>query len=256
MNDHVSKPIDPDLLFCTLLKWIDPARLEGREVPQANRPASASALAPEGAAAALPAVPGIDWRLALENVDGQRGRLEKRAGSFVREYAGAPRILREALATGDRPRLQMLAHNLKSSAAYVGAFELAGAASRLEQALRAGELARLGVQVPALVAAAETVLAGLAQVAAASLPQPADPEALAAVIVRLDGYLRGDDARAEDALAELELLLAAGMDANLVDAPLDAVRRAVTEIEYAAALAPLAVLAARLDLGLSLETAQ
>ena len=254
MNDHVSKPIDPDLLFCTLLKWIDPARLEGREVPQSSRPLAA--LAPDTAAGALPAVPGIDWRLALENVDGQRSRLEKRAGSFVREYAGAPRILREALGAGDHPRLQALAHNLKSSAAYVGAFELAGAASRLEQDLRAGELARLGVQVPALVAAAESVLAGLAQLAAASLPKPADPEALATVIVRLEGYLRGDDARAEDALAELESLLAAAIDANLVDGPLDAVRRAVAEIEYAAALAPLAVLAERLDLGLSLEDAQ
>ena len=254
MNDHVSKPIDPDLLFCTLLKWIDPARLEGREVPQASRPPAPPAL--DTAAGALPAVPGIDWRLALENVDGQRSRLEKRAGSFVREYAGAPRILREALSAGDHPRLQALAHNLKSSAAYVGAFELAAAASRLEQDLRAGELGRVGVQVPALVTAAESVLAGLAQVAAASLPKPADPEALAALVVRLDGYLRGDDARAEDALAELESLLAAGMDASLVEAPLDAVRRAVVEIEYAAALAPLAVLAARLDLGLSLEDVQ
>ncbi len=37
MNDHVTKPIDPDLLFCTLLKWIDPARLEGRPLPPASR---------------------------------------------------------------------------------------------------------------------------------------------------------------------------------------------------------------------------
>ncbi|WP_306393122.1 Hpt domain-containing protein [Telluria beijingensis] len=201
-------------------------------------------------------MPGIDWRLALDNVDGQRLRLEKRAGSFVREYASAPRILREALAAGDQPRLQALAHNLKSSAAYVGAFELAGAAGRLEQDLRGGQPDRLGVQVAALVAAAETVLAGLAQVAAASLPTPADPATLAAVVARLEGYLRSDDARAEDALAQLESLLAASMDANLYDAPLDGVRRAVAEIEYAAALAPLATLATQLDLSLSLEDSQ
>src|SRR5690606_20908306 len=72
-----------------------------------------------------------------------------------------------------------------------------------------------------LGADAETVLTGLAQVAAASLPRPVDPQALAALIARLDAYLR-----------------------------------AVAEIEYAAVPAPLAVLAARLDLGLSLEDAQ
>ena len=121
MNDHVTKPIDPDLLFCTLLKWIDPARLEGRAPPPAIRVDAAPGRDAESASpsspAPLPAVPGIDWRLALDKVDGQRRRLEKRAGSFVREYASAPRILREALAAGDHARLQALAHNLKSSAA-------------------------------------------------------------------------------------------------------------------------------------------
>ncbi|TXF99018.1 hybrid sensor histidine kinase/response regulator [Massilia arenae] len=260
MNDHVTKPIDPDLLFCTLLKWIDPARLEGRPAPQGFQPA-VQAQAPghdPASTATLPAVPGIDWRLALDKVDGQHRRLEKRAGSFVREYAAAPRILRDALAAGDHARLQGLAHNLKSSAAYVGAFELAGAASRLEQDLRAGQLERVGIQVPALVAAAESVLAGLAQLAAATLPKPSDPKALAAIVARLEDHLRSDDARAEDALAQLEALLAVSIDPNRYDTALDGVRRAVADIEYAAALAPLAALAAQLDLchSLSLESSR
>ena len=247
MNDHVTKPIDPDLLFCTLLKWIDPARLHGRPVPAAQRapaPPASSSASSAAAAKPLPAVPGIDWRLALDNVDGQRGRLEKRAGSFVREYGAAPHILRDALNDGDHARLQSLAHNLKSSAAYVGAFELSGAAGRLEHDLRAGKYDLVGVQVPSLVTAAESVLAGLAQLAAAALPKPIGPGALAAVIERLDAWLRADDARAEDALAELESLLAGGAWA----AELEPVRRAIRDIEYGAALAPLAALAARLEL--------
>jgi len=241
MNDHVTKPIDPDLLFCTLLKWIDPARLRGRALPPAQRP-TAPRSAPAPARKPLPAVPGIDWRLALDNVDGQRVRLEKRAGSFMREYGGAPGTLRDALNDGDHARLQSLAHNLKSSAAYVGAFELAGAAGRLEHDLRAGKYDLVGVQVPSLVAAAESVLAGLAQLAAAALPGPVDPRVLARVIDRLDAWLRADDARAEDALAELDALLAGSAWA----AELEPVRRAIRDIEYGAALAPLAALAARL----------
>jgi len=238
MNDHVAKPIDPDLLFFTLLKWIDPGRLAGRPLPP---PQERSAPTPD-AAAALPAAPGIDWRLALDNVDGQRSRLEKRAGSFVREYAGAPRILREALSGGDHTRLQSLAHNLKSSAAYVGAFELSGAASRLEQDLRSGMLERVGVQVPALLAALDNALSSLARMAATALPRPAPNEAAAALLARLEGYLRADDARAEDALSELDALLAGTMHA----AALDPVRRAIDDIEYAAALAPLAAFSAQL----------
>jgi len=250
MNDHVAKPIDPDLLFCTLLKWIDPVRLAGRPVPTRAAQAAARAATGPEPVGALPAVPGIDWQLALENVDGQRSRLEKRAGSFVREYAGAPRILREALSSGDLARLQGLAHNLKSSAAYVGAFALSGAASRLEQDLRAGLVDRVGVQVPALVSAAETVLAGLARMAAVALPAAVDPQALADVLARLERHLRADDARAEDALGQLELLLAEGVLAARHAAALDAVRQAVRDIEYAAALEPLARLASQLDVSL------
>ena len=245
MNDHVTKPIDADLLFCTLLKWIDPARLQGR--PPLPQPILPAAPAPAPAATAmrpLPVVPGIDWRLALGNVRGQHARLEKRAGSFVREYGSAPHLLREALNGGDHARLQSIAHNLKSSAAYVGAFELSGAASRLEHDLRAGKYDLIGVQVPSLVAAAETVLAGLAQMAAAALPPRAGPRALAEVCARLEAYLREDDARAEDALAELEPLL----DGTAHAGALDALRHAVDQVEYAAALAPLADLVARLEI--------
>jgi len=250
MNDHVTKPIDPDLLFCTLLKWIDPARLAGRPLPD-RADAQAGLEAAEGAAAlaALPAVPGLDWRQALDKVDGQRGRLEKRASSFVREYAGAPRMLREALVASDHQWLQSLAHNLKSSAAYVGAFELAAAAHRLEQDLRSGQAGRLAVQVPGLVNAAETVLAALAQLAEAAQPRAADPAmppagpALAALVLRLRLLLEADDARAEDALGELELLLAGGVHGDA----LATLRRAVEDLEYEAALAPLAQLAAGLE---------
>ena len=129
----------------------------------------------------------------------------------------------------------------------MGAVELSAAANRLEQDLRAGPLSRLAVQVPGLVTSTETVLAGLAQLAAAALPRRADPRAVADVLARLQAYLADDDARAEDALSELEALLAGTAHA----AALAQVRRAVEDIEYTAALAPLGALA--LDLEPSLE---
>ena len=234
MDDHVGKPIDPDLLFCTLLKWIDPARLAGRAVPAA---------APERQAPAtpiddLPPTPGIDWRQALANVNGQRARLEKRAGSFVREYGAAPRTLRDALAGGDHAGLRVLAHNLKSSAAYVGAVEVAGIAGRIEHDLRSSLTHRIAQGAPALAAALEAALAGLAGLAAAALPAPPGHAGVAAVLQRLDAYLAGDDARAADALDELAALLAGTRHAPAL-AP---IRRAIRDVDHDAALALLAQL--------------
>jgi signal transduction histidine kinase/DNA-binding response OmpR family regulator/HPt (histidine-containing phosphotransfer) domain-containing protein len=236
MNDHVSKPIDPDLLFAALLKWIDPARLAGRAVPAVPEP-----VAEPAGAQAWPVLPGVDWHAALASVDGQHARLKKRLAGFEREYATAPAALRDALAAGNHGALQMLAHNLKSSAAYIGATRLARLAGTVEEELRDGRDEQLAELVPELASMLAALLAGLA--AGSAPPSPASAaEADAdvqALLRALAAALRDDDARAEDLLRELQALGAAAPHAALVGE----IARAVADIEYDAALAPLAQLA-------------
>jgi signal transduction histidine kinase/DNA-binding response OmpR family regulator/HPt (histidine-containing phosphotransfer) domain-containing protein len=244
MNDHLAKPIDPDLLLRTLLAWIDPARLEGRAVPAAQ----AEAL-PETDTVLLPAVAGVDWEAALAGVDHQPARLIRRVRSFVQEYRTAPRQLADALATGDETPLAALAHNLRSSAAYVGAYELAGLARRIEEALRANEAERAAGMVPALIAVLDRILAGMAPLAGARDQPARAPDALPALVARLGTQLAADDARARDTLAELQALLPAAAFAAH-SAPLAAIARAVGELEYEAALAPFGELERLLRLNL------
>ncbi len=241
MNDHITKPIDPALLFRALLKWIDPQRLAGRSVPP---PAQRQAMPDD--AAPLPPIRGIDWQQALANVDRQPGRLHKRIRGFLLEYRDTPQILREALAGGHYATVESLTHNLKSSAFYLGASSLSALANSVELELRAGRLERIGALVTELIEALHTVLAGLAKVEApiaASSYAAADGRRLA---YRLETLLKAEDARAEDALLELQTLLAGSRHAG----SLAAVQRAVDDIEYHAALAPLAQLAQALELDL------
>jgi two-component system, sensor histidine kinase and response regulator len=256
MNDHVTKPINPELLFRALLKWIDPARLAGRQLPAAPP-------APEDggahAAMALPPVAGIVWQQALDSVGQQRNRLHKRIASFLQEYQGGPQVVREALQAGHYTALQSLAHNLKSSAAYLGAAELSAQANAVEQALRSNQHERCAALAPELADALEAVLAGLAAIGAA----PAVPAAPAAahdagqsmpgagpLIRQLEAFLRDDDARAEDALHALQALPGAAAHGE----QLAAIQQAVDEIEYDAALAPLAALARALNLNVEMST--
>jgi two-component system sensor histidine kinase/response regulator len=241
MNDHVVKPIDPDLLFRALLKWIDPRRLEGRKVPQpaAAEPGVEAVLADAG----LPPLNGIAWHAALANAGGQHARLHKRIASFLHEYADAPRLVRDALAGGDYAPLQGLAHNLKSGASYLGMAPLSALAGTLELELRAGRTERLPLLAPDLIVALEDLLAGLARVGAMAAGRRA-PEADGAVLLaRLRAYLGADDARADDVLAELE----ATLDGSEHGVRLAALRRAIDEIEYGAALAQLDMLETALD---------
>jgi signal transduction histidine kinase/DNA-binding response OmpR family regulator/HPt (histidine-containing phosphotransfer) domain-containing protein len=273
MNDHVTKPIDPDLLFGTLLKWIAPARLAGRAsgqaaatvqpavVAAAAAAATAAAATPAGSGPAtaddaLPAVRGIDWNMALASVDGQRARLHRRVRGFVEEYRNMPQTARNAVASGQGELLQSLAHNLKSSATYVGAATLATLAHQLEQALRDGQQAPVSRLTLELAAQLELVLAGLAPMVAmaAGVAQPspvthAANAALATLLRQLYAYLRDDDARAEDALQELRAALPG--DAHAVT--LTALSHAVDEIEYGIALGPLAELALALQIKLEEE---
>jgi signal transduction histidine kinase/DNA-binding response OmpR family regulator/HPt (histidine-containing phosphotransfer) domain-containing protein len=246
MNDHVVKPIDPALLFRALLAWIDPARLAGRRSVALQ---AAQSISPEAAPAmALPMVPGVDWERALEGVNRDHARLSRRVRGFVREYGNAASLARAAAADGQDAVLQSLAHNLKSGAPYVGAFELSALAGTLEQDLRAGHHDRLAEHAASLAQALDAVVQGLAQLDSPTADAPAHGTAV--VLRQLDTWLRADDARAEDALVELQALLPAGRHRALVDA----IAGAIHELEYEAALAPLASLAAALEIS-SEETA-
>jgi signal transduction histidine kinase/DNA-binding response OmpR family regulator/HPt (histidine-containing phosphotransfer) domain-containing protein len=241
MNDHVVKPIDPALLFRALLTWIDPARLAGRRSPlPAVTPASNGT-----AAMPLPPIPGIDWERAQGSVNGDHARLLRRVRGFVQEYGNAATLARDAAATGQAEALQALAHNLKSGAPYVGAFELAARAAALEQALRAGRRNLLAELATPLAQELDAIIAGLGRLEPAAAPLPAKDAV--ALLRRLDAWLRADDARAEDALQELQALLGASGHR----AQLDAIAGAIHELEYSAALPPLAALAAAM--GTSLE---
>jgi HPt (histidine-containing phosphotransfer) domain-containing protein len=154
-------------------------------------------------------------------------------------------VARDAAATGQAEALQALAHNLKSGAPYVGAFELAARAAALEQVLRAGRRSRLAELAAPLAQELDVVIAGLGRLEPAAAPTPAKDAV--ALLRRLDAWLRADDARAEDALQELQALLGASGHR----AQLDAIAGAIHELEYAAALPPLAALAAAM--GTSLE---
>ena len=248
MNDHVTKPIDPGQLLRALLTWIDAARLAGRSDPGAPPPLPHDGPAASVDPVLLPAIEGVDWDSALAGVDGQQARLLKRVRSFVQEYRQAPRQLAEALAAGDDAPLQMLAHNLKSSAAYVGAHALSSQAGQLEAALRGGDSAAPAASVRelanGLADALAAVLEGFGELVSPRAPRAEAPAALPALVKRLEAWLLEDDARAGDAAAELQALLPGEEHAALVAA----VAAAVEDLEYQAALAPLAQLARRLGL--------
>jgi CheY-like chemotaxis protein/HPt (histidine-containing phosphotransfer) domain-containing protein len=137
MNDHVTKPIDPDQLFAALQKWIRP--IEDRIDDQSSTVSKANAAAQtvnldENE---LPkSLPGFDLAAGLERLRGNKHLYRKLLLDFGANYTGVAAEIREALAANDFDQAHSLVHDLKGLAGNLEATSLQAAAVELEKLVR------------------------------------------------------------------------------------------------------------------------
>ena len=214
MNDHIVKPIDPDLFYASIARWLPAARPPDPAAPMPSAPS------PDDGAA-----PVLDLDAGLGNLAGRRDayfRMLTRFTTLHREDAGK---LEAALAGGRRPEAEILVHTLKGAAATLGLTRLAQGARSLEYALGAGTgLADIRPRIAALAADFEEAEQAIAKIAG-SVPTGAaapDPAGAQAALADLERWLAADDLRAVDAWQEARPAIAArfgaAAEARMADA--------------------------------------
>ncbi len=187
MNDHIAKPIDPEELFATLLRWIAPRQPAAGGLPSAapSAPAAAPALVPASSSTententANPAngeapgedplhhIDGLDAAAGLRRVLHKRSAYESLLRKFVAGQAGAVAETRHHLAAGQAQAAQRAMHTLKGTAGTIGATHLAELAQTAEQAI---DQRRPPLDVEALLAATDAACSSLVAAVAAALP--------------------------------------------------------------------------------------
>jgi CheY-like chemotaxis protein len=140
MNGHVTKPIDPDQLFSTLQKWIQPAdeRTPTRQgdVPAAKETVS-SAPAQVREEPGLPdSLPGFDLAEGLNRLQGNQKLYRKLLLDFGSKYTTAAAEIRQALDGSDFEQAHSLIHNLKGLAGNLAASALQAATIDLEKLIK------------------------------------------------------------------------------------------------------------------------
>ena len=220
MNEHVAKPIDPDLLFKALTAWIAP----GMRAPSA---AEVSDRAPKATTeSTFPhSLPGIDQAMALSRLGGDAVLLQQILATFLHDHHDDAQSIRGALESGDMQLAKRIAHTLKGVAGSIGATEVQSAATALDAAFAQGMRSSYEQLLDTLESALVVVTGGLAglgqhegggQVGEAAI-SPSNIEAVLPLLDYLASLVRELDPDAEITACTLRRQLGAGPAQALAD---------------------------------------
>lgn len=242
MNDHVSKPIDPDNLFATLLRWAKPRPKPAAESPAPVTNIEASAEVP------LPEIAGIKVGDGLNRVAGNRRLYRDLLGQFAAKQADAAAQISTAIESGDLKLAERIAHTVKGVAGNLGITEVQSAAQKLEKALRDGEgtvsslLTEFAGVMSTQVQAIEKALRDSPSVRQEMVrTSPFDQEVAARAIVHLRRLLEASDGDAEESFRSLRDAVA-----SIIEKPyLDGLSVSISDFDFDAALKKLDEIAER-----------
>jgi CheY-like chemotaxis protein len=198
MVDHISKPIDPALLYEIVGRVYQsatpsPAANEGEKTQAADKTKKPTS---DGE---LPVVAGLDTKDGLSRVAGNQKLYLKLLRQFAEQQGPAVAQISDALTKGDSALAERLAHTLKGVAGNIGAKPVQTAAGAMEKLIRnrakGDELTSAQQQ---LAAALDPLVA---QIKTASKPAT-DPQPSAAPQVAVD------PAQSREAATQLAKLLA------------------------------------------------
>lgn len=221
MNDHLPKPIDPDVLRGKLVQWGIRTPPDGLTLPRQAPCASPSSLAEEGDVAGLEAA-GLDVQAGLRHTQNMT-LYRQLLLQFAQTEHDTPARLRAAAQAGDKALALRLAHSLKGVAGTLGATSVAQHAAHLEASLCTSPSLRahaisgdpcpeddtLEVQCDALNAVLQPVLQHITQTIQAPAPRPCQAKVNARDLLQTIVLLaREGDASALDLLQEHHALLA------------------------------------------------
>lgn len=187
MNGFIAKPIDPELLYSTLSRWLSGATIS----PPVGRAEN------NGIPIELAAISGLDTERGLKVLNGNVVAYLRLLRRYAINQADFKVGLREQMIQGNWDEIKRLAHTLKGSSGNLGATGMQNLAAELEDAIKGG---RESVDIERLVSAVENKLQQLTSAILAALPED-------------DASVMEDEvnwATVRQLLVELESLLAIG----------------------------------------------
>jgi signal transduction histidine kinase/DNA-binding response OmpR family regulator len=234
MNDHVSKPIDPDALLSTVLRWAN-----------RNQKAASKIEAPPiqtGDEVLLPQVAGVNISDGLRRVAGNRRLYRDLLSQFATKQVDAAKQISAALDGKDTKLAERIAHTVKGVAGNLGIRPVHTAAEKLEKAIHEAQdsvpflLDQFASTMSPQITAIEEALNGSAPAAQGDATTPApNGENVTLAIDRLKALLEASDGEAQEAFRNLQNALVGAVGKPYVDA----LGETINDFDFEAALKKL-----------------
>ncbi|MBF0383418.1 MAG: response regulator [Magnetococcales bacterium] len=251
MNDHITKPIDPDKLFDSLVKWI-PAKNRGGSLPTQTQGEQKEEELPDN-------LHGIDINEGLKRVGGNKKLFKKLLKEFFHDYKDVIASIRSTIQKGDFIDVQRTSHTLKGVAGAIGAENLYQAALLLETGIKDEKATEYQTLIADLNKALTPILNGLESLHE-DVPQTIEevdvtndgpdeliyPELLKPLLEELVPLLKTGHSKATAKVAEIRELV--GSKAQVQLATID---EQIDDFEYDEALDTLIKLAESLNISIS-----
>jgi two-component system, sensor histidine kinase and response regulator len=236
MNDHVSKPIDPDALFMTVMKWIKPRRPQPSEPPAQGVEAACSQTSPD-----VPDIDGVDIDDGLKRVGGNSRLYRDLLMKFAAKHSDSGLQISDALRIGDHNTAQRIAHTIKGVAGNISIKPVQFAAEKLEKAIRENDsdtetmLRDFTTVLRSQIDAIEQALPLETLVLNVDARTSFDPAAASHEITRLRSQLQASDGESEETFRALQSVLAGQVEKRR----LDALGADISDFDFRAALLKL-----------------
>lgn len=133
MDEHITKPINPEHLFQTLLQWVKPNNHQENThsaTPRIDK--TVVSLPTNSSIEKIPNIKGINTKLGLKLAAGKESLYIKMLKTFSLDQRNAAEALTQALAEHDYLLAQRIAHTLKGTSASIGAESLQQQAGEIE----------------------------------------------------------------------------------------------------------------------------